>query len=313
MDIDKTFGEMSADEQAEVITKQFFQEEESQDESAKPADDVNPGEAAEGNGEHSEGEQERQEEQQSTEEDEQAAAEKEKPQESEGVNNLYTLEEFVTQNPLQIDPERLPESARLVHKRYMEVYEREIAPRLAELEKLKQAPNENAKDTFLEDVQREVKRRLGVNELDVYDMNHVSMVNLVSREMADARAENNRLMRLVEDIQNSPEFAQVDRWSLEQINRMPKANADVILRELHSGDPIRIRAVYDAFALKYKETLQKPAAQVKKEIAPPPKVISGSDTSEKETRKWGYGDFAQASAKEQANMLVEMGLVAQAE
>lgn len=308
MDIDRTFGEMSADEQTEVITQQFFQEEESQDEGEKPTEGA-PGR----DGEQSEGKQREPETQEGADEGEQAAAEEEKPQESEAASNLYTIEEFVTQNPFDVDPERLPESARLVHKRYMEIYEREIAPRLAELEKLKQAPKEDGKDTFLEDVQREAKRRLGVNELDVYDMNHVSMVNLVSREMADARAENNRMTRLVGEIQSSPEFAQVDMWSMEQINKMPKANADVILRELYSGDPIRIRAVYDAFAQKYRETRQKPVTQVKKEVDPPPKVISGSGTSEKETQKWGYGDFAQASAKDQAVMLINMGLVEQAE
>lgn len=284
MDNNENFSEMSAEEQADVIAQQFFQDEEED-----PAE-----------------EQAVEEEAAPTEEEPAESAEPE----SDPAKNYYSVEEFITANPLEVDPERLPDGARLVHKRYMEFYEREVAPLLRELNELRGKQRGEDKDPniiFLEDVQRETMRRLGVSELDMYDASHSAMLNLVSREMADSRAEQQSLARVAAEIQNSPDFAKIDKWAQEQIQKMPKENADIITREIYSGNPARIKAVYDAFAQKYNELQQKP---VKKEVpAEPPKVIPGSNGSEKETAKIGYEDFARASSKDQASMLISMGLV----
>lgn len=286
----ENFSEMSAEEQADVIAKQFLQEEEPEQE---------PGE---------EGQMQQEPEQSEVVEEETAATQEIHTD----ANKYYSLEEFVTANPLDVDPERLPDGARLVHKRYMEFYEREVAPLLRELETLKAAGQQPNKDTLVEEVQREAMRRLGVQELDTYDANHITMLNLVSREIADQRAEQQserqRLVSVAAEIQNSPDFAAVDRFAQTQIQQMPKANADTILREIYSGDPARIRAVYDAFQKKYAEIKSNPTP---KKAAPevPPSVIPGSNAGEKETPKFGYDDFSRASSKEQADMLISMGLI----
>lgn len=290
MDINENFSEMSTEEQADAIAKQFFQEED-------PVQEP--------------------EENQDQPEQETAAQEETAPKEDEPkpADNFYTMEEFVTESPLNVDAERLPEGARLVHNRYMEFYEREVAPMLRELEALKESQRgqqEPVRDTIVEDVQREAMRRLGVSELDTYDAKHITMLNLVSREMADQRAEQKserqRLSHVAAEIQNSPGFAAVDRWAQEQIQRMPKVNADTILKEIYSGDPAKIKAVYDAFQKKYTEIKQKPAAKKETPVVPPA-VIPGSNSSEKDTPKFGYDDFARASSKDQANMLIGMGLI----
>lgn len=311
------FGAMSADEQVGVIEEQFFpgeaekaeESEESVEHDAKPEEEAQ----AEGADEDKAGKEDKEVKEGS----EEAVVTEDVSEEPANSASLYTVTEFVTADPLSVDPERLPESARLVHQRYMEIYEREVAPKLAELEELKrvqQDTKEGVKDTFLEDVRAEVCRRLGVNELDGYDADHMATVNLVSREMADLRAEQAKVMRFADEIKSAPDFKRVDVWASEQLDKMPKANADVILKEIYSGDPVRIRAVYDAFAQKYREARQPltsaaKTAPAKTEIVPPPKVIQGSNESSTEAPRWGYEDFAHASAKEQADMLVGMGLV----
>lgn len=285
MDTNENFSELSAEEQADVIARQFLPEEEPDEGAPEP---------------EPRGEPDREE----------TAAEEEKPAEQEPRGNYYSLEEFVTANPLEVDPERLPDGARLVHKRYMEFFEREVTPLLRELEELRNKSRGGDKDpnaAWLEEVQAETMRRLGVSEIDMYDPKHPAMLNLVSREAAEERAEKERLARAVAEIQGSPNFAKIDKWAQEMIQQMPKANADLITREIYSGNPARIRAVYDAFERKYNEQRQKP---VQREApAQPPKVIPGSNGSEKETAKIGYEDFARASSKEQADMLIGMGLI----
>lgn len=287
---DENFSEMSAEEQADVIAKQFFQEDE-----------------PEGKEGGTTAEETQAEPEQPVQEETAPAQEESKP-----ADNYYTVEEFVTANPLHVDAGRLPDDARLVHNRYMEFYEREIVPKLNELEELKRGQVEGGKDTFVDDVQRETMKRLGVSELDMYDAGHITMLNLVSREIADQRAEQTserqKLSNVAAEIQNSPGFAAIDRWAQEQIQRMPKANADTILKEIYSGDPARIKAVYDAFEKKYREVKQKPVTK-KETPAAPPTVIPGSNAGEKDAPKFGYDDFAHASSKDQADMLISMGLV----
>ena len=246
--------------------------------------------------------------------------EPEEQEEPEPAEELYTEEQFNSLDPFEVDPEKLPGAASSVHKRYMQIYRDEILPELQELRAFKQrvmadvqraqAQRDPQKD-FMNEVRARAKKALGVQELDELNSEH----NIeLSRQAAQLAGELNirrqaetekaqqvqRLNGLRESLRTElADFDDIDRFAKADLANMPYSRAQKVIADMQSGDPSRIRAVYQMFAQRYAES--------KKPETPPPLIGAGGETGGK--KSWNYKDFALVGRDDQAKMLIEAGLV----
>ena len=253
--------------------------------------------------------------------------EPEEQEEPEPAEELYTEEQFNSLDPFEVDPEKLPGAASSVHKRYMQIYRDEILPELQELRAFKQrvmadvqraqAQRDPQKD-FMNEVRARAKKALGVQELDELNSEH----NIeLSRQAAQLAGELNirrqaetekaqqvqRLNGLRESLRTElADFDDIDRFAKADLANMPYSKAQKVIADMQSGDPTRIRAVYQMFAQRYAAS-KKPAAPKQKPETPPPLIGAGGETGGK--KSWNYKDFALAGRDDQAKMLIEAGLV----
>lgn len=253
--------------------------------------------------------------------------EPEEQEEPEPAEELYTEEQLNSLDPFEVDPEKLPGAASSVHKRYMQIYRDEILPELQELRAFKQrvmadvqraqAQRDPQKD-FMNEVRARAKKALGVQELDELNSEH----NIeLSRQAAQLAGELNirrqaetekaqqvqRLNGLRESLRTElADFDDIDRFAKADLANMPYSKAQKVIADMQSGDPTRIRAVYQMFAQRYAES-KKPAAPKQKPETPPPLIGAGGETGGK--KSWNYKDFALAGRDDQAKMLIEAGLV----
>lgn len=253
--------------------------------------------------------------------------EPEEQEEPEPAEELYTEEQFNSLDPFEVDPEKLPGAASSVHKRYMQIYRDEILPELQELRAFKQrvmadvqraqAQRDPQKD-FMNEVRARAKKALGVQELDELNSEH----NIeLSRQAAQLAGELNirrqaetekaqqvqRLNGLRESLRTElADFDDIDRFAKADLTNMPYSKAQKVIADMQSGDPSRIRAVYQMFAQRYAESKKPPAPKQKPET--PPKLI-GAGGGERTSKTWNYKDFALAGRDDQAKMLIEAGLV----
>lgn len=253
--------------------------------------------------------------------------EPEEQEEPEPAEELYTEEQFNSLDPFEVDPEKLPGAASSVHKRYMQIYRDEILPELQELRAFKQrvmadvqraqAQRDPQKD-FMNEVRARAKKALGVQELDELNSEH----NIeLSRQAAQLAGELNirrqaetekaqqvqRLNGLRESLRTElADFDDIDRFAKADLANMPYSKAQKVIADMQSGDPTRIRAVYQMFAQRYAES-KKPAAPKQKPETPPPLIGAGGETGGQ--KSWNYKDFALAGRDDQAKMLIEAGLV----
>lgn len=266
-------------------------------------------------------------EEEKAEEPKEPEKEPEEKEEPEPAEELYTEEQFNALDPFEVDPEKLPGAASSVHKRYMQIYRDEILPELQELRAFKQrvmadvqraqAQRDPQKD-FMNEVRARAKKALGVQELDELNSEH----NIeLSRQAAQLAGELNirrqaetekaqqvqRLNGLRESLRTElADFDDIDRFAKADLANMPYSKAQKVIADMQSGDPTRIRAVYQMFAQRYAES-KKPAAPKQKPETPPPLIGAGGETGGK--KSWNYKDFALAGRDDQAKMLIEAGLV----
>lgn len=251
----------------------------------------------------------------------------EEQEEPEPAEELYTEEQFNSLDPFEVDPEKLPGAASSVHKRYMQIYRDEILPELQELRAFKQrvmadvqraqAQRDPQKD-FMNEVRARAKKALGVQELDELNSEHNIELSRQAAQLAgelnirrqaenekqqQAQQLNNLRNSLREEIQS---FDDVDRFAKNDLANMSYSKAQKVIADMQSGDPTRIRAVYQMFAQRYAES-KKPAAPKQKPETPPPLIGAGGETGGK--KSWNYKDFALAGRDDQAKMLIEAGLV----
>ena len=266
-------------------------------------------------------------EEEKAEEPKEPEKEPEEKEEPEPAEELYTEEQFTALDPFEVDPEKLPGAASSVHKRYMQIYRDEILPELQELRAFKQrvmadvqraqAQRDPQKD-FMNEVRARAKKALGVQELDELNSEH----NIeLSRQAAQLAGELNirrqaetekaqqvqRLNGLRESLREEIQgFDELDRFAKADLANMPYSKAQKVIADMQSGDPSRIRAVYQMFAQRYAES-RKPAAPKQKPETPPPLIGAGGETGGK--KSWNYKDFVLAGRDDQAKMLIEAGLV----
>lgn len=243
------------------------------------------------------------------------------------AEELYTEEQFNSLDPFEVDPEKLPGAASSVHKRYMQIYRDEILPELQELRAFKQrvmadvqraqAQRDPQKD-FMNEVRARAKKALGVQELDELNSEHNIELSRQAAQLAGElnirrQAENEkaqqvqRLNGLRESLRTElADFDDIDRFAKADLANMPYSKAQKVIADMQSGDPTRIRAVYQMFAQRYAES-KKPAAPKQKPETPPPLIGAGGETGGK--KSWNYKDFALAGRDDQAKMLIEAGLV----
>lgn len=268
-----------------------------------------------------EGEEEKTEEPKGPEKE---PGEKEEPEPAE---ELYTEEQFNSLDPFEIDPEKLPGAASSVHKRYMQIYRDEILPELQELRAFKQkvmadvqraqAQRDPQKD-FLNEVRMRAKKALGVQELDELNSEHTIELSRQAAQLAgelnirrqaetEKAQQAQRLNGLRESLRTElADFDDIDRFAKTDLANMSYSKAQKVIADMQSGDPSRIRAVYQMFAQRYAES-KKPAAPKQKPETPPALIGAGGETGGK--KSWNYKDFALAGRDDQAKMLIEAGLV----
>ena len=253
--------------------------------------------------------------------------EPEEQEEPEPAEELYTEEQFNSLDPFEVDPEKLPGAASSVHKRYMQIYRDEILPELQELRAFKQrvmadvqraqAQRDPQKD-FMNEVRARAKKALGVQELDELNSEHnielsrqaaqlAGELNIRRQAEAEKAQQVQRLNGLRESLRTElADFDDIDRFAKADLANMPYSRAQKVIADMQSGDPSRIRAVYQMFAQRYAES-KKPAAPKQKPETPPPLIGAGGETGGK--KSWNYKDFALAGRDDQAKMLIEAGLV----
>lgn len=248
-------------------------------------------------------------------------------EEPEPAEELYTEEQFNSLDPFEIDPEKLPGAASSVHKRYMQIYRDEILPELQELRAFKQkvmadvqraqAQRDPQKD-FLNEVRMRAKKALGVQELDELNSEHTIELSRQAAQLAgelnirrqaetEKAQQAQRLNGLRESLRTElADFDDIDRFAKTDLANMSYSKAQKVIADMQSGDPSRIRAVYQMFAQRYAES-KKPAAPKQKPETPPALIGAGGETGGK--KSWNYKDFALAGRDDQAKMLIEAGLV----
>ena len=318
------FTEMSEEEQEDYLRDAFFDDIEDENHT-----DNAEGASEEGNTASSEGK-------------EKEASKEENENEEETPETEYTAEQFLALDPLRVDGKRLPAAAKIVHEKYMNYYNSQIAPALKELNELRafrdkvangnlqgneqpvSKPEEasNNNEDFNKAVMAEAARRLGVDEIDDWDSSHMATVAQVATEMTMRNAEINAKMnqeksKLKQNYDNlntatmemekefGADFAVIDKWAVQEMGNLPMKTANKIMEDLRTGDTEKIKDVFRLFAKRYKE--QK--ASKEKLRKDPPSLISGSGNQNAPRVSWGTKEFSKATPQEQARMLLEGGYV----
>ncbi len=323
-EVQKPFGDLSDDEQQDVLREAFFgniKDAADDEDNADEASDSPDGENAE-----KAPAQEEQKKEDSAEE----------PQASEAPG-LYTPEEFLLLSPDEVDASRLPDAARIVHERDLKWFNETIAPQLQELQRLKAQQNQpvqqpqqtepqaqkDAMAEFNAAVKKEAARRLGVNEIDEFNADHNIMVSLVtgefqreafrqqdmaSRQQMQIRQAQDNYARTINEIraEYGNDFGIIDRYALQEINNLPFKVANQVMDDLRSGDPARIKNVYKQFVERYKASRQPAQTAPKKEVTAPPKVIGGSGSDTGRSSGWGLREFKAADSDAKTRMIQEM-------
>lgn len=259
--------------------------------------------------------------------EEKAEEQAEDEENEEPGEELYTEEQFNSLDPFEVDPDKLPGAASSVHKRYMQIFRNEILPELQELRAFKQQVMEDAqraqarrdpRKEFFNEVRRRTAQALGVQELDELNPEHNMELSRQAAELAgelnvrrQAETDRQRQAQQLSDLRNSlheeiPDFDAIDRFAKSDMENMSYAKAQKVIADMQSGDPARIRAVYQMFAQRYAES--KKPAEPKQKTETPPKLI-GAGGGERAGKMWNYKDFALAGKDGQAKMLIEAGLV----
>ena len=253
--------------------------------------------------------------------------EPEEQEEPEPAEELYTEEQFNSLDPFEVDPEKLPGAASSVHKRYMQIYHDEILPELQELRAFKQRvmadvqkaqARKDPRAEFMAEVKRRAKESLGVQELDELNSEHnielsrqaaqlAGELNIRRQAETEKQQQAQRLNGLRDSLREEIQgFDEIDRFAKTDLANMPYSKAQKVIADMQSGDPSRIRAVYQMFAQRYAES-RKSAAPKQKPETPPPLIGAGGAARKEKT--WNYKDFAHAGKDDQAKMLIEAGLV----
>ena len=239
---------------------------------------------------------------------------------------FYTDEELVQLDPYHVDPDKLPEPAKVVHKKYLDIFNNSILPELQQLRAFRQKVESdiqaaqakvNPREAFVKEVQNRAMRELGVTELDELNQEHVielsRQATLVTQEMNEhkrqTQEQQNRQVQIKEIYQrltdDFPEFNVLDNYAKDELNNLPYIKAEKVKTDLMSGDYGRIKSVYEMFKQR-KETKNKPP--VKKAPSAPPKVITGS-TSQNDVKSFDLNEWAKSNSETQAKMLLDAGLL----
>lgn len=239
---------------------------------------------------------------------------------------FYTDEELSQLDPYQVDPDKLPEPAKVVHKKYLDVFNNSILPELQQLRAFRQKVENdiqaaqarvNPREAFVNEVRSRAMRELGVTELDELNSEHVIELSrqsaLVTQEMSEhkrqTQEQQNRQVQIKEIYQrltdDFPEFNVLDNYAKDELNNLPYIKAEKVKTDLMSGDYGRIKSVYEMFKQR-KEAKNKPL--VKKAPPVPPKVITGS-TSQNDVKSFDLNEWAKSNSETQAKMLLDAGLL----
>lgn len=239
---------------------------------------------------------------------------------------FYTDEELSRLDPYQVDPDKLPEPAKVVHKKYLDVFNNSILPELQQLRAFRQKVENdiqaaqarvNPREAFVNEVRSRAMRELGVTELDELNSEHVIELSrqsaLVTQEMSEHKRQTyeqqNRQVQIKEIYQrltdDFPEFNVLDNYAKDELNNLPYIKAEKVKTDLMSGDYGRIKSVYEMFKQR-KEAKNKPL--VKKAPPVPPKVITGS-TSQNDVKSFDLNEWAKSNSETQAKMLLDAGLL----
>jgi hypothetical protein len=239
---------------------------------------------------------------------------------------FYTNEELSQLDPYQVDPDKLPEPAKVVHKKYLDVFNNSILPELQQLRAFRQKVENdiqaaqarvNPREAFVNEVRSRAMRELGVTELDELNSEHVIELSrqsaLVTQEMSEHKRQTyeqqNRQVQIKEIYQrltdDFPEFNVLDNYAKDELNNLPYIKAEKVKTDLMSGDYGRIKSVYEMFKQR-KEAKNKPP--VKKAPPVPPKVITGS-TSQNDVKSFDLNEWAKSNSETQAKMLLDAGLL----
>lgn len=260
----------------------------------------------------------------------------------------YSVEEFLSLDPLSVDSSRLPGAAKQVHEKYLQFYNSQVAPQLAELKQLRAMRDKLAlgekpavevasrsgsdgdipMEQFTAAVKAEASRRLGVKELDDFNSEHNIMLSMVASELS-AAIQNQKQQRearsqqiqqaqqssgaAIQELQTEygSDYSVIDAWALRELNNLPYALHERVVADLKSGDGARIKGVFKAFADRYKASKAQPPVSTApaKAVPPAPKLIGGSGNEKAVKASWGVKDFSQAGSKQKAAMLIEAGLL----
>lgn len=239
---------------------------------------------------------------------------------------FYTDEELSQLDPYQVDPDKLPEPAKVVHKKYLDVFNNSILPELQQLRAFRQKVENdiqaaqarvNPREAFVNEVRSRAMRELGVTELDELNSEHVIELSrqsaLVTQEMSERKRQTyeqqNKQVQIKEIYQrltdDFPEFNVLDNYAKDELNNLPYIKAEKVKTDLMSGDYGRIKSVYEMFKQR-KEAKNKPP--VKKAPPVPPKVITGS-TSQNDVKSFDLNEWATSNSETQAKMLLDAGLL----
>lgn len=239
---------------------------------------------------------------------------------------FYTEEELLRLDPYQVDPDKLPEPAKVVHKKYLDIFNKSILPELQQLRAFRQKVESdiqaaqarvNPREAFVKEVQNRAMRELGVTELDELNQEHVielsRQATLVTQEINERKRQTyeqqNRQVQIKEIYQrltdDFPDFEALNIYAGEELNNLPYIKAEKVKADFISGDYGRIKSVYEMFKQR-KEAKNKPP--VKKVPPVPPKVITGS-TSQNDVKSFDLNEWAKSNSETQAKMLLDAGLL----
>ena len=144
---------------------------------------------------------------------------------------FYTDEELVQLDPYHVDPDKLPEPAKVGHKKYLDIFNNSILPELQQLRAFRQKVESdiqaaqarvNPREAFVKEVQNRAMRELGVTELDELNQEHVielsRQATLVTQEMNEhkrqTQEQQHRQVEIKEIYQGHtddfPEFNELD-------------------------------------------------------------------------------------------------------
>lgn len=246
----------------------------------------------------------------------------------------YTQEEFNELDPYDVDPAKLPQAARDVHQRYMDIYARQILPEMQELRAFKQKvlgdiqrakQNQQVpRDEFNREVRARACRALGVSEIEDFNSEHqielarqASNLEMELRDRAQRQnqptPEQQQQQTIAQNARSAyndmvaemPDFKAIDRFAAKEVQNMPYSRSMQIIADLRSGDPQKIKSIYRGFAERYRKSV---SPNTTKKEAAPPKVMGGSTVSDKSGMA-NFDGWSGASADEQSRMLVRAGLL----